>query len=311
MPCYRRAIDTRAAVDWYRRNRARSRRIFDLIDPAAYYSRPIALRNPIVFYEGHLPAFSVHRVPAPRPRPPAGRCAAGEAVRARHRSRHRGRGRPAQRRVDRVAVARRGPRLRARVRRGRPRARMRRRAARAAPRSRASTPRSSTKRCTRRRCSTCGIGCRMSRSDEPVRIVATSRSGRQGNVADLQSRTLIDPGGTATLGADRDDDPSGGTTSSTRTRPRARVRHRHLPRHQRAVPGIRQRRRLPHRELWSDEGWEWVQRIEFDIRRSGVRSQTIEWFWRGMFEDVPLPPTGPSTSARRKRALTRAGRDAG
>src|SRR3954466_3538607 len=53
------ALDTRVAVDWYRRNRVRSERIFDLIDPAAYYTRPIALRNPIVFYEGHLPAFSV------------------------------------------------------------------------------------------------------------------------------------------------------------------------------------------------------------------------------------------------------------
>ena len=53
------SIDTRQAVDWYRRNRARSEAIFDLIDPAAYYSRPISLRNPIVFYEGHLPAFSV------------------------------------------------------------------------------------------------------------------------------------------------------------------------------------------------------------------------------------------------------------
>src|SRR5260221_5902758 len=53
------AIDTTAAIDWYRRNRARSEAIFDLIDPSAYYSRPIALRNPIVFYEGHLPAFSV------------------------------------------------------------------------------------------------------------------------------------------------------------------------------------------------------------------------------------------------------------
>src|SRR5436189_1492929 len=52
-------IDTRAAVEWYRRNRARSEAIFDLIDPSAYYSRPISLRNPIVFYEGHLPAFSV------------------------------------------------------------------------------------------------------------------------------------------------------------------------------------------------------------------------------------------------------------
>ena len=53
------AVDTTAAIAWYRRNRARSDAIFDLIDPSAYYSRPIALRNPIVFYEGHLPAFSV------------------------------------------------------------------------------------------------------------------------------------------------------------------------------------------------------------------------------------------------------------
>src|SRR3954466_2805175 len=53
------ALDRSTAIDWYLRNRARSRAIFDLIDPAAYYSRPIALRNPIVFYEGHLPAFSI------------------------------------------------------------------------------------------------------------------------------------------------------------------------------------------------------------------------------------------------------------
>jgi ergothioneine biosynthesis protein EgtB len=48
-----------ALIDWYRRNRARSRALFDLLDPGVYYTRPIALRNPIVFYEGHLPAFSV------------------------------------------------------------------------------------------------------------------------------------------------------------------------------------------------------------------------------------------------------------
>jgi ergothioneine biosynthesis protein EgtB len=45
-------------LDWYRRNRRRSRAIFDLISEEAYYSQPIALRHPIVFYEGHLPAFS-------------------------------------------------------------------------------------------------------------------------------------------------------------------------------------------------------------------------------------------------------------
>ena len=45
-------------VEWYRRNRARSAALFDLLASEAYYSQPIALRHPIVFYEGHLPAFS-------------------------------------------------------------------------------------------------------------------------------------------------------------------------------------------------------------------------------------------------------------
>jgi len=52
-------LDRDSLIAWYLRNRERSRRLFDLIDPDVYYSRPIALRNPIVFYEGHLPAFSI------------------------------------------------------------------------------------------------------------------------------------------------------------------------------------------------------------------------------------------------------------
>ncbi|HEU5467765.1 MAG TPA: SUMF1/EgtB/PvdO family nonheme iron enzyme [Steroidobacteraceae bacterium] len=51
-------IDRDAVVRQYRRNRARTRALFDLLDEDAYYSRPIALRHPLVFYEGHLPAFS-------------------------------------------------------------------------------------------------------------------------------------------------------------------------------------------------------------------------------------------------------------
>src|SRR5438093_1052177 len=51
-------LDRPALVAWYRRNRARSRALFDLLADEAYYSQPIALRHPIVFYEGHLPAFS-------------------------------------------------------------------------------------------------------------------------------------------------------------------------------------------------------------------------------------------------------------
>lgn len=53
------SADTRLALaDWYRRNRQRSAQLFDIVDTSAYYSKPIDLRHPIVFYEGHLPAFS-------------------------------------------------------------------------------------------------------------------------------------------------------------------------------------------------------------------------------------------------------------
>jgi gamma-glutamyl hercynylcysteine S-oxide synthase len=45
-------------LDWYARNRRRSAEIFGLVADSAFYSRPIALRHPFVFYEGHIPAFS-------------------------------------------------------------------------------------------------------------------------------------------------------------------------------------------------------------------------------------------------------------
>jgi ergothioneine biosynthesis protein EgtB len=55
--------DRQTAIAWYRRNRERTRALFDLLDRSGtdedvYYQRPIDLRHPIVFYEGHLPAFS-------------------------------------------------------------------------------------------------------------------------------------------------------------------------------------------------------------------------------------------------------------
>ena len=52
------SIDRDEIVQRFIRIRERSRRLFDLLDSDAYYSRPIALRHPIVFYEGHLSAFS-------------------------------------------------------------------------------------------------------------------------------------------------------------------------------------------------------------------------------------------------------------
>ena len=56
----RAGIDRELAIAWYRKNRARTTQLFDLLTDAAYYARPIALRHPIVFYEGHLPAFSLN-----------------------------------------------------------------------------------------------------------------------------------------------------------------------------------------------------------------------------------------------------------
>jgi ergothioneine biosynthesis protein EgtB len=51
-------IDRQVLADVYKRNRARSQALLDLLTEEAYYERPIDLRHPIVFYEGHLPAFS-------------------------------------------------------------------------------------------------------------------------------------------------------------------------------------------------------------------------------------------------------------
>jgi gamma-glutamyl hercynylcysteine S-oxide synthase len=52
------ALDRTHLVEWYRANRRRSSELFALIDDRVFYERPIPLRHPFAFYEGHLPAFS-------------------------------------------------------------------------------------------------------------------------------------------------------------------------------------------------------------------------------------------------------------
>ena len=52
--------DREALAAWFLRNRERSDALFDSVRPEAYEARPIALRNPICFYEGHLPAFAIN-----------------------------------------------------------------------------------------------------------------------------------------------------------------------------------------------------------------------------------------------------------
>ncbi len=47
-------------IRWYRDGREITRELFAIPKAEAYFDRPIRLRNPIVFYEGHIPAFAVN-----------------------------------------------------------------------------------------------------------------------------------------------------------------------------------------------------------------------------------------------------------
>jgi len=53
-------IDREASIAWFRETRERTAELFGLLTPEAYYDQPIPLRHPVVFYEGHIPAFSVN-----------------------------------------------------------------------------------------------------------------------------------------------------------------------------------------------------------------------------------------------------------
>src|SRR5580704_15053682 len=56
------ALDREALVRRYQSNRARSAELFGLFDPSAYLERPIPLRHPLEFYEGHIPAFTYNKL---------------------------------------------------------------------------------------------------------------------------------------------------------------------------------------------------------------------------------------------------------
>ena len=56
------AVDRAQLADWFDRTRARSKQLFDTVSPDAFLSRPIPLRHPIVFYEGHLPVFAFNAI---------------------------------------------------------------------------------------------------------------------------------------------------------------------------------------------------------------------------------------------------------
>lgn len=59
----RTGLDRASLAERYRQNRRRSAQIFtSLIAPEAYEVRPIPLRHPFVFYDGHIPAFTYNKL---------------------------------------------------------------------------------------------------------------------------------------------------------------------------------------------------------------------------------------------------------
>ncbi|HSP34773.1 MAG TPA: hypothetical protein VLU46_10700, partial [Thermoanaerobaculia bacterium] len=59
-PAFEGGMTGEQIVQWWRSARQRTKLLFGIPHPDSYYERPIPLRNPIVFYEGHLPAFAVN-----------------------------------------------------------------------------------------------------------------------------------------------------------------------------------------------------------------------------------------------------------
>ena len=53
-------VDRKTTVAWFLKTRQRTANMFELLTADAYYEKPISLRHPVVFYEGHIPAFSVN-----------------------------------------------------------------------------------------------------------------------------------------------------------------------------------------------------------------------------------------------------------
>ena len=144
--------------------------LFDMLPEQVYYSRPIALRHPIVFYEGHLPGLQLQH--AGEERRSAARASTRASRRCSRAASIRTSRRPARtsarRWPDRDAVRAFADEADARVIDA-----LVARGARSARAIRCSIARkpcsasSSTRRCTRRRCSTCGIACAFDEKHRP------------------------------------------------------------------------------------------------------------------------------------------------
>jgi ergothioneine biosynthesis protein EgtB len=298
-------VDAEAAAAWYRRNRRRSDALFDLIDPAAYYTRPISLRNPIVFYEGHLPAFSVLAFL------------------------RRGLGRASiDARLERLFERGIDPDS----------------AAAAVPRSGAGTvwPSREEVRAFARACDDAVLAAladfaptpeaieglytaleheamhqetllymwhRLPYEQKrgPARSISDTRypisDARSSSAVAATSPTVVIPAGHGVLGADRTAVAFGWDNEFDRhIVPVPAFDVDVLPVTNADYLDFMNAGGYSRRDLWSDEGWEWIQadRIQHpafwlrDTSDIGYRVSDIDrWQWRGMFAAAPLPPRSP------------------
>jgi ergothioneine biosynthesis protein EgtB len=282
-------FDRQASVEWFDRNRRRSRELFDTVIPDAYEARPIPLRNPICFYEGHLPAFNVntlvkrglqeqgidpdYEVLFERGIDPEDASAVGRApFRWPSREQIQAYGDRADRAIRRALLEKDV------VRDDRP--------------------------VLRRGLAVYTVLEHEPMHQETLRYMwhrlpydkkirpASEPPDEMGNGAP-RPRIVRIPPGEATLGASRERAPFGWDNE--------------FPEHRFRVPGFEidvfnvtngdfmefvEAGGYGRRELWDEEGWEWLSRdgVEHPLfweRASGT------WSWRGMFTSVPLPAAWP------------------
>src|SRR4051812_33279393 len=160
---------------------------------------------------------------------------------------------------------------------------------------------SRTRRCTRRRCSTCGIGFPSTRKKRPPgtgRGPAAPRRGRRGWASPrgpAPAQEWVDaPPGPATLGIAREDMPFGWDNEHPDLR--VAVEPFSIERHD--VTNARfmdfvEAGSYEEPQWWTADDWQWIQSEQrryplFWERHNG------SWHWRGMFGLIPLPPAWPA-----------------
>ena len=258
-----------------------------MVRPEAYYSRPIALRHPVVFYEGHLPAFSLNTLV----KKALGRPGVDERL-----ERLFARGidpedeASASRSQRAMAIARRGPRFADEC------DALILEALANAPLEQPGHP------LLHEAQAVYAILEHEAMHQETMLYMWHQLPHEQKHGAGRTAQTRGDePGGGAGHGPGRPRDawrtpgeiPFGWDNEFPGLRRRrARLRDRRPQRDERAVHGVRRCGRLRQAEWWTPEACAWVRQERSSIRGSG-RATNGTWQWHGMFEEIALPPAWP------------------